>query len=141
MKQSTVWKHGEPISTSTCDGSTDAGSIATGGMWAVICRRTYALSRIRLQCVRGLLSQNDSDPLQEIRQSVCVWVNALNRQSTDLKHDPKGIPADDRLVPDAKGSRSSDGTGCPSVTVTSTPFCSARSIAPTSGAQKCRDLL
>ena len=29
-------------------------------------RRTYALSRIRPRCVRGLLSHNDSDPLQEI---------------------------------------------------------------------------
>ena len=49
---------------STCCGTTDAGRIAIGGIGAKRSRRNYALSRIRLRCVRGLLSHNDSDPLQ-----------------------------------------------------------------------------
>src|SRR5262249_40003001 len=82
MKRSAVWRHGEPISKSTCYGSTDAGRIATGGIWAVICRRTYALSRIRLQCVRGLLSHNDSDPLQQM--SAFVQDSLLAREGTNV---------------------------------------------------------
>ena len=66
MKRSRAWKCGGSGTGSTCYGSTGAGRIGIGGIWAVICRRTYALSRIRPQCVRGLLSHNDNDPLQEI---------------------------------------------------------------------------
>src|SRR5947208_5841729 len=103
MKRSTVWKHGEPISKSTCYESPDAGRIATGGIWAVICRRTYALSRIRLQCVRGLLSHNDSDPLQKrevvfpvVRRGGYWAVLAGPCQATmrrnDIPDDEKGVP-------------------------------------------------
>ena len=38
---------------------------AIGGIGAKRSRRTYALSRIHPQCVRGLLSHNDSDLLQQ----------------------------------------------------------------------------
>src|SRR5262245_48275283 len=65
MKRSTAWKSGVPTTGSTCCGSTGAGRIAIGGIGARSFRRTYALSRIRPRCVRGLLSHNDNDPLQE----------------------------------------------------------------------------
>src|SRR5919202_5931493 len=72
MKRSMAWKSGVPTTGSTCCGSTGAGRIAIGGMGARSFRRTYALSRIRPRCVRGLLSHNDNDPLQQISFMVSV---------------------------------------------------------------------
>jgi redox-sensitive bicupin YhaK (pirin superfamily) len=40
-----------------------AAYVVTGGIGGKNSRQTYALSRIRPRCVRGLLSHNDSDPL------------------------------------------------------------------------------
>src|SRR5882672_897996 len=68
MRRSTAWKPGVPPSRSTCCGSTVAGRIATGGMGDRSSPRTYALNRIRLRRVPGLLSHNDSDPLQVFKK-------------------------------------------------------------------------
>ena len=61
MKRSQGWKSGGRSTGSICCGSTGAGRISIGGKRS---RRTCVLSRIRPPCVRGLLSHNDSDPLQ-----------------------------------------------------------------------------
>src|SRR6266511_1393554 len=66
MKRWTAWKSGAPTTSSTWYGSTGAGRIATGGIGGRRSQRTYALRPIHLQCVRGLLSHNDNDPLQEV---------------------------------------------------------------------------
>ena len=54
-----------PTTGSTCCGSTGTGRIATGGIGDRSSQRTYALSPIHRQYVRGLLSHNDNDPLQQ----------------------------------------------------------------------------
>src|SRR5262249_5348476 len=48
------------------------GRIATGGMGGRRSRSTYVLSRIHPRYVRGLLSHNDNDPLQQSAISVSV---------------------------------------------------------------------
>src|ERR1700675_4292971 len=72
MKRSTAWKCGGASIGSTCCGSTGAGRIGLGEIGGRSSQRTYALSRIRPQCVRGLLSHHDSDPLQQRPISVSV---------------------------------------------------------------------
>src|SRR3989442_1442935 len=72
MKRWTAWKSGVPTTGSTCYGSTGAGRIAIGGIGGKSSQRTYALRPIYLQYVRGLLSHNDNDPLQQ--RSFCVPV-------------------------------------------------------------------
>src|SRR5215471_16652845 len=70
MKRSRAWKSGGPGPGSICYGSTGAGRIGIGGIGGGSSQRTYALSGIHPRCVRGLLSHNDNDPLQQ--RLLCV---------------------------------------------------------------------
>src|SRR5262245_34498851 len=74
MKRSRAWKSGGPGTGSICYESTGAGRIGIGGIGGGSSQRTYALSGIRPRCVRGLLSHNDNDPLQQIKLCGAVLV-------------------------------------------------------------------